>query len=116
MVDGLLMSSAVNTDYVKGLLEFGPYGNGFEEPMFIFPKHKIIGLSVLKNQHLKFKIQDDNGFNLEAISFRSFDMPLGKFIIENSYQRMDFLGKLSLNQWLNKITPQIIIEDAALNK
>jgi len=43
-------------------------------------------------------------------------MPLGKFIIENSYQRMDFLGKLSLNQWLNKITPQIIIEDAALNK
>ena len=116
MVDGLLMSSAVNTDYVKGLLEFGPYGNGFEEPKFIFPKHKIIGLSVLKNQHLKFKIQDDNGFNLEAISFRSFDMPLGKFIIENSYQRMDFLGKLSLNQWLNKITPQIIIEDAALNK
>ena len=116
MVDGLLMASAVNVDYVRSVLEYGPYGNGFDEPKFIFPSHKIIGLTVLKNQHLKFKIQDDNGYNLEAISFRSFDMPLGKFIIENSYQRIDFLGKLSINQWKNKITPQIIIEDAALNK
>ena len=116
MVDGLLMASAVNADYVRSVLEYGPYGNGFDEPKFIFPSHRIIGLTVLKNQHLKFKIQDDNGFNLEAISFRSFDMPLGKFIIENTYQRIDFLGKLSLNHWLNKITPQIIIEDAALNK
>jgi len=116
MVDGLLMASAVDADYVRSILEYGPYGNGFDEPKFIFPSHKIIGLAVLKNQHLKFKIQDDNGYNLEAISFRSFDMPLGKFIIENSYQRIDFLGKLSINQWKNKITPQIIIEDAALNK
>jgi len=116
MVDGLLMASAVDADYVRSILEYGPYGNGFDEPKFIFPSHKIIGLAVLKNQHLKFKIQDDNGYNLEAISFRSFDTPLGKFIIENSYQRIDFLGKLSINQWKNKITPQIIIEDAALNK
>ncbi len=116
MVDGLLMASAVNADYVRSVLGYGPYGNGFDEPKFIFPSHKIIGLTVLKNQHLKFKIQDDNGYNLDAISFRSFDMPLGKFIIENTYKRIDFLGKLSLNQWMNKITPQIIIEDAALNK
>ncbi|MDG2186713.1 MAG: single-stranded-DNA-specific exonuclease RecJ [Hyphomicrobiales bacterium] len=113
-VDGLLMASAVNIDFIKKIQNLGPYGNSFEEPLFIFPSHKIKNLIILKNQHLKFIIQDENNYKLDAISFRSLDLPLGKFLIENSYKKINFLGRLSLNTWGTNTKPQLIIDDVSI--
>ncbi len=112
--DGLLMASAVTNELVKNIVNLGPYGNAFEEPLFIFPGHRISELAVLKNEHLKLKIVDSSGFKINAISFRSFDLPLGKFLRENQNKRIHFLGRLTMNNWNNKSTPQFIIDDAAV--
>ena len=113
-VDGLLMASAVNINFIEKILELGPYGNSFEEPLFIFPGHRINNLVILKNQHLKFSIQDENNYKLDTISFRSYGFPLGDFICENVYKKINFLGRLSLNKWGAKIRPQLIIDDASI--
>ena len=112
--DGLLMASAVTIEFVKKIVNLGPYGNSFEEPLFIFPEHRISGLTVLKNEHLKLKIVDSSGFKINAISFRSFDLPLGQFLRENQNKKIHFLGRLTMNNWNNKSTPQFIIDDAAI--
>ncbi len=113
-VDGLLMASAVTLELVDRLVDIGPYGNSFEEPLFIFPGHRILELTALKNQHLKLKISDNSGFRVDAISFRSFDLPLGRFLRENQNKKIDFLGRLTINMWNNRATPQLIIDDAAI--
>jgi single-stranded-DNA-specific exonuclease len=113
-VDGLLMASAVNINFIEKILELGPYGNSFEEPLFIFPGHRINNLVILKNQHLKFSIQDENNYKLDSISFRSYGLPLGDFICENVYKKINFLGRLSLNKWGANIRPQLIIDDASI--
>jgi len=113
-VDGLLMASAVNKNLIEKIAELGPYGNSFEEPLFIFPGHRINNLVILKNQHLKFSIQDENNYKLDAISFRSHGLPLGVFLCENIYKRINFLGRLSLNKWGSSIRPQLIIDDASI--
>ena len=112
--DGLLMASAVTNELVKKIVNLGPYGNSFEEPLFIFPGHRISGLTALKNEHLKLKIVDSSGFKINAISFRSFDLPLGQFLRENQNRKIHFLGRLTMNNWNNKSTPQLIIDDAAI--
>ena len=112
--DGLLMASAVTNELVKKIVDLGPYGNSFEEPLFIFPGHRISELTALKNEHLKLKIVDSSGFKINAISFRSFDLPLGQFLRENQNKKMHFLGRLTMNNWNNKSTPQFIIDDAAI--
>lgn len=112
--DGLLMASAVTVELVKKIVNLGPYGNSFEEPLFIFPGHRISELTALKNEHLKLKIVDSSGFKINAISFRSFDLPLGQFLRENQNKKIHFLGRLTMNNWNNKSTPQFIIDDAAI--
>ena len=112
--DGLLMASAVTNELVKKIVNLGPYGNSFEEPLFIFPGHRISGLTALKNEHLKLKIVDSSGYKVNAISFRSFDLPLGQFLRENQNKKIHFLGRLTMNNWNNKSTPQFIIDDAAI--
>ena len=112
--DGLLMASAVTIELVKKIVNLGPYGNSFEEPLFIFPGHRISELTALKNEHLKLKIVDSSGFKINAISFRSFDLPLGQFLRENQNKKIHFLGRLTMNNWNNKSTPQFIIDDAAI--
>ena len=112
--DGLLMASAVTNELVKKIVDLGPYGNSFEEPLFIFPGHRISELTALKNEHLKLKIVDSSGFKINAISFRSFDLPLGQFLRENQNRKIHFLGRLTMNNWNNKSTPQFIIDDAAI--
>jgi single-stranded-DNA-specific exonuclease len=108
------MASAVNINFIEKILELGPYGNSFEEPLFIFPGHRINNLVILKNQHLKFSIQDENNYKLDSISFRSYGLPLGDFICENVYKKINFLGRLSLNKWGANIRPQLIIDDASI--
>ena len=112
--DGLLMASAVTNELVKKIVNLGPYGNSFEEPLFIFPGHRISELTALKNEHLKLKIVDSSGYKVNAISFRSFDLPLGQFLRENQNKKIHFLGRLTMNNWNNKSTPQFIIDDAAI--
>ena len=112
--DGLLMASAVTNELVKKIVNLGPYGNSFEEPLFIFPGHRISELTALKNEHLKLKIVDSSGYKVNAISFRSFDLPLGQFLRENQNRKIHFLGRLTMNNWNNKSTPQFIIDDAAI--
>ncbi len=112
--DGLLMASAVTNELVKKIVDLGPYGNSFEEPLFIFPEHRISDLSALKNEHLKLNIVDSGGFKINAISFRSFDLPLGQFLRENQNKKIHFLGRLTMNNWNNKSIPQLIIDDAAI--
>ena len=112
--DGLLMASAVTNELVKKIVNLGPYGNSFEEPLFIFPGHRISELTALKNEHLKLKIVDSSGYKVDAISFRSFDLPLGQFLRENQNKKIHFLGRLTMNNWNNKSTPQFIIDDAAI--
>ena len=112
--DGLLMASAVTNELVKKIVDLGPYGNSFEEPLFIFPGHRISELTALKNEHLKLKIVDSSGYKVNAISFRSFDLPLGQFLRENQNKKIHFLGRLTMNNWNNKSTPQLIIDDAAI--
>ena len=107
------MASAVTNELVKKIVNLGPYGNSFE-PLFIFPGHRISGLTALKNEHLKLKIVDSSGFKINAISFRSFDLPLGQFLRENQNKKIHFLGRLTMNNWNNKSTPQLIIDDAAI--
>tara|TARA_B100001939_G_scaffold31705_1_gene24836 strand:- start:95 stop:1864 length:1770 start_codon:yes stop_codon:yes gene_type:complete len=112
--DGLLMASAVTNELVEKIVNLGPYGNSFEEPLFIFPGHRISELTALKNEHLKLKIVDSSGYKVNAISFRSFDLPLGQFLRENQNKKIHFLGRLTMNNWNNKSTPQFIIDDAAI--
>ena len=112
--DGLLMASAVTNELVKKIVKLRPYGNSFEEPLFIFPGHRISELTALKNEHLKLKIVDSSGYKVNAISFRSFDLPLGQFLRENQNKKIHFLGRLTMNNWNNKSTPQFIIDDAAI--
>lgn len=67
--DGQLPLDRYNLNFAYKLNEYGPYGNGFEEPSFdgTFIVENSI---VLKNVHVKFRLKNEDG-EINAILFRA---------------------------------------------
>lgn len=110
--DAVLSEASLNLTEASGVLNLGPFGNGNEEPLFVFPNLEVVEARVIgkdkKHLRLGFKI---GYLKLFAIAFAMADyepfIKLGDSI--------DVLGKLQINTWNNMQSVQIMVEDIALD-
>ena len=70
--DGMLDSKEFNLEFLKQLDALGPWGQGYEAPIFegVF---QVIDYQWLKDVHLKLKLQIDGQRSVEAIGFNLRD-------------------------------------------
>ena len=50
---------------------------------------------------------------MDAICFRAFEGNLGQDLSEHDGKKVHLVGKLDINYWQGKKSPQLILEDAA---
>ncbi len=110
---GLLMPSAATPDLIDRLNEAGPFGMGAPAPRFAFPDCRIASMRRVGNSHLKLKIDGGAGRQLDAIAFAAFDGPLGPALEAPGSGRFHLVGRLELNHWQGRVTPQLRLDDAA---
>ena len=102
--------SDLNLEMINSIEQLEPFGMGYPEPKILIKKvssvySKIIG----KNKtHLSCTLEDIYGYRINAMIF-NFENSILRVIEEK--REFDVIGKVSLNVWENKKTPQFFIED-----
>jgi single-stranded-DNA-specific exonuclease len=100
--DGVLPDEAFNLDFAKSLRDAGPWGSGFDEPMwsgdFAVVEQRTVG-----ENHLKMRVHSANGSAVvDAIAFnQAGDAYRG--IVQLAY-------RLDVNEFRGRETAQLIVE------
>ncbi len=112
-IDALLMPGAASPELIEQIEAAGPFGAGAPGPRFAFPDQRVEFVKPVGQTHLKIGFGDGLGARLEAIAFGAFDTALGPALMNHGGARFHFVGRLELNHWNGRVTPQLRLEDAA---
>ena len=101
LTDGNLSAAEISLDNAKLIRQFGPWGQGFEEPVF-FNTFELVEQKIVGEKHLKctLKLPEHNTV-YEAIAF---------FQEKVSQSQLTVAYKLSVNQWMGRESLQLMIE------
>ena len=112
-IDAMLMPGAVTVDLIEKLESAGPFGQSAPAPRFAIPDATILHTRQVGSGHLKVTVGDGLGARLDAIAFGAFDTPLGSEITGHGGRRYHLAGRLEINHWGGRKTPQLRLDDAA---
>lgn len=98
----------ITAEDIENLRLLEPFGVSNPKPSFICSGVRVVGKRLMgdKGQHIKLTLAKD-GFSFEAVAFRRPD-------INENYAINDYatvIGNLTINEWNNISTPQLIISD-----
>ena len=107
-VDFELPAKYINVDDITNLRLLEPFGVSNPKPCFMCSGVRIVNKRIMgdKGQHIKLTLIKD-GTTFEAVAFRRPD-------INEKYAVNDYItviGSLTINEWNNISTPQLIISD-----
>lgn len=112
-LDGLLMPGAASVELIERIEQAGPFGQAAPAPRFAFPAQMIRNVRRIGENHLRLQITDSTGPSLSAVAFSCMDGPLGQALYDSNGARFHVAGRLEINHWQGRQTPQLRIEDAA---
>jgi single-stranded-DNA-specific exonuclease len=99
-VDAAGAVGAMDIDLIAAIDSIGPYGQGHPEPVFALPDVRICYAKLVKEEHVRFTLEDARGTRIGGIAFRAMKGPLGEALLkrEGTYhaavrvKRNDFNG------------------------
>ncbi|MEY1554808.1 single-stranded-DNA-specific exonuclease RecJ [Yoonia sp. R2331] len=112
-LDGILMPGAATVELIEMIEAAGPFGAGAPAPRFAFPDCQIHFAKEVGTGHLKVTFGDGLGARIDAIAFGAMDGPLGPMLINHKGARFHLAGKLEINTWRGRQSPQLRLDDAA---
>ena len=110
-VDSLISSSGINLEVYDEIEKLGPFGSDNIEPNFVVKNSILASVNQIGENHLKCLIKTPEGDFIEAMAFRSLSTSLGDQIQKNKGNSVSLLGKIKINEWGGRRTPQLHIED-----
>ena len=112
-LDGVLMPGAATVDLIEQLNAVGPFGAAAPAPRFGFANMQISFCKRVGTAHLKLRFGNSSGAQLDAIAFGAFDSALGCVLEGHGGGLFHVAGRLEINEWRGRKTPQVRVEDAA---
>lgn len=112
-LDALLMPGAITVELIEQLERAGPFGASAPAPRFALPDQRIHHARRVGDAHLKITFSDGAGPRLDAIGFGAFTGPLGPSLEAHGGAPFHLAGRLEINSWQGRRTPQLRLEDAA---
>ncbi len=112
-IDGAMSAGGATVQLIELLERAGPYGMGNPTPRFVFPAHRVAFADLAGQEHVRCTLRGGDNSRLAAIAFRVLGSPLGDILLEAGDTPLHFAGRLNINDWGGKRTPQLMIDDAA---
>ena len=112
-VDGILTIKGSNLELIEMLQQLGPFGSGNPEPRFAYSALMVANVGVVGKGHVRCVFTDAAGQRLQAISFRSADVPLGQALLNHGSRPVNVLGRIRENVWKGRASVQLQIDDVA---
>ncbi len=112
-LDSILMPGAASVDLIETIERAGPFGASAPAPRFAIPSAKIAFARRVGESHLKLSVTDNFGAKLDAIAFGAYDSDLGPALENHGGAPFHLAGRLEINTWQGRQSPQLRLEDAA---
>ena len=101
--DGPLAAGEIGHALARALADGGPWGPGFEEPVFD-NRFEVLGARVVGDAHLKLDLRHpDGGGRIDAIAFNQAQLADGSRQVHLAY-------RLDLNTFRGVTAPQLVVE------
>ena len=104
----------IHSSLIEDLNKLEPFGNGNEEPNFIFTDVNIQSIKILKEKHILVFCQNDIGKKIKCICFNSVNTVLGDYLLKYKNFKFELSGLLKEDKYSVNTEPQIIIKDLML--
>lgn len=112
-IDAALSGEGATPELIAALETAGPFGAGHAQPVLALPRHRLSGVRVVGNGHVRADVQTPTGARVQAIAFRAADGPLGRFLLERSGATVHLAGTPAINEWNGQRRVQFRLSDAA---
>ena len=111
MVDAVTAIDEINISLVEKIEKLEPFGIGNREPRFALKNIQAIYSRIIgkDNKHISCILEDIYGNKLKAVAFNSTENNISKALLEK--KKIHVLGKIKVNEWLEKKVLQFLIED-----
>ena len=112
-IDAALMPGAASVELIEQLEAAGPFGQSAPAPRFAITDAQVLHCREVGSGHLKVTLGDGLGARLDAIAFGAWDGPVGDALRGHGGKRFHCAGRLEINQWGGRQSPQLRLDDAA---
>ena len=109
-IDALLTSKSLCRELVESLSAFEPFGAGNPKPVFVTRNLVLCEEPyVMKDKHLKLKLQGECGSRFEAVWWDGVERSKGQTLKPNS--RIELAYVAETNVWQGNTRLQLVVED-----
>jgi single-stranded-DNA-specific exonuclease len=112
-VDSAITAAGATRDLVHAVAAAGPFGAGAPEPIFVLPRHRIVNIMPVGEDHLRVSAQAADGARLDAMAFRAGASGLAEALPALAGGPAHLAVTLSLDQYGGRERVQARILDAA---
>lgn len=114
LLDLALAPGGLTTDLVDTLEAAGPYGVGWPAPRVAVGPVRIVKADIVGKDHLRLIAAGMDGRSFKAIAFRAADTEMAQTLLHRSAgRRFHLAGRVKLDDWGNRPTAELLLEDAA---
>ncbi len=112
-VDAMGGVGAVNIGLIDALDQIGPYGQGHPEPVFALTDVRVSFAKLVKEEHVRFTLEDARGAKVSGIAFRAMKSPLGEALMKKDVLYHAAV-RVKRNEWNDTVRAEVEIVDLAL--
>ena len=112
-VDAAGAIGAMDMGLIEALDRIGPYGQGHPEPVFALPDVRVCFAKIVKEEHVRFTLEDARGARISGIAFRAMKSPLGEALMKRD-QVFHAAVRIKRNEWNGSVKVEAEIVDLAL--
>jgi len=113
LVDGALTAGGATRELVASLAGAGPFGAGCAEPIFVLPRHRLLSVMPVGEDHLRIAAGGADGSRLDAMAFRVSSSGLGATLPPLAGSSAHLAVSLSLDHYGGRERVQARVVDVA---
>jgi single-stranded-DNA-specific exonuclease len=111
-IDAAGAIAALDLSLIAALDRIGPYGQGHPEPVFALPDVRVAFAKIVKEDHVRFTLEDARGARIGGIAFRAMKSPLGEALMKRG-ATYHAAVRVKKNEWNDSVRTEVEIVDLA---
>lgn len=111
-IDAAGAIGALDLDLIDALDRIGPYGQGHPEPVFALPNVRVSFAKLVKEDHVRFTLEDTRGARVGGIAFRAMKGPMGEAMMKKD-AAYHAAVRVKRNEWNGNVRAEVEIVDLA---